>query len=202
MERFLGSEPITSHTGESLADCVVSMVHDLALDLTNCHGQSYDNASNMSGKYNGLQAHLKKRNPLIHYVPCAAHSLNLVGVNSIEACNNVVGKYFDLLQSLYTFTSASTHRWGTVFGDSNVSINLTLKSFSTTRWSCRADPTKALWENYQKIHERLRALSTDDTEKRDTRSEGALCALCTIGDIGDGVHGQVLGYYIIKISSN
>ena len=56
-------------------------------------------------------------------------------------------------------------------------IDLTLKSLSTTRWSCRADPTKALWENYQKIHERLRALSTDDTEKRDTRSEGAaLCA--------------------------
>ena len=64
--------------------------------------------------------------------------------------------------------SASTHRWGTVFGDSNVRINLTLKSLSTTRWSCCADSTKALWENYQNIQERLRTLSTDDTEKRDT----------------------------------
>ena len=84
VERFVGFEPIYSHTGASLADCVVKMTKDLELDLSNCRGQSYDDASNMSGKYNGLQAHLKKINPLIHYVPCAAHSLNLVGVNSIE----------------------------------------------------------------------------------------------------------------------
>uniref|UniRef100_A0A673NLW3 TTF-type domain-containing protein n=1 Tax=Sinocyclocheilus rhinocerous TaxID=307959 RepID=A0A673NLW3_9TELE len=77
VERFLAFEPIESHTGESLADCILAMVDSLRLDLSNCRRQSYDNASNMSGKYKGVQTHLKRSNPFIHFVPCAAHSLNL-----------------------------------------------------------------------------------------------------------------------------
>ena len=37
-----------------------------------------DNGSNMSGKYSGLQARIWERNPLADYIPCFAHSLNLV----------------------------------------------------------------------------------------------------------------------------
>lgn len=73
-ERFIGFESIYSHTGSSLADCVIMMVSNLGLDLSNCHGQAYDNASNMSGRYDGLRAQLKKNNPLIHSIPCTAHS--------------------------------------------------------------------------------------------------------------------------------
>lgn len=78
VKRFIAFEPIHSHTGSSLAACVPNMVSGLGLDLSDCRGQAYDNASNMSGKYNGLQAHLKRQNPLIYYIPYAAHSLNLV----------------------------------------------------------------------------------------------------------------------------
>lgn len=174
VERFVGFEPISSHRGESLADCVISMVQQLGLDLENCRGQSYDNASNMSGKYNGLQAHLKKQNPLIHYVPCAAHSLNLVGVNSVEDCSDDVGNYFDFMQSLYNFAAASTHRWEKMFGDDR--SQLTLKALSNTRWSCRAESAKALWQHYNDLHEKLKRLSVDEDEKRETRSEAS--ALC------------------------
>lgn len=111
VERFMGFEPIHSHTGVTLAECVIKVGRDLGLDLSNCRGQSYDNASNMSGKYNGLQAHLKKENPLIHYTPSAAHSLNLVGVSTIDNCCEEVDSFSELLQSLYSFSSASTHRW-------------------------------------------------------------------------------------------
>ncbi|XP_042567684.1 uncharacterized protein LOC109060026 [Cyprinus carpio] len=87
-------EPIHSHTGFSLAESVIEMVCRLGLDLLDCRGQSYDNASNMAGKYSGLQAHLKKQNPLIHYTPCAAHSLNLVGVNCVDNCCEEVNSFF------------------------------------------------------------------------------------------------------------
>lgn len=140
-------------------------------------GQSFDNASNMSGRYNGLQAHLKQKKTLIHYVPCAAHSLNLVGVNSIEGSSLEVGQYFDLLQSLYTFSAGSTHRWERVFRNSDIHIDLTLKSLSNTRWSYGADSTKALWQNYVKIREALKSISEDETEKRDTRSEARTLAV-------------------------
>lgn len=64
VERFLGFEPLHCHTGASLAERVLKMLRDLGLDMSNCRGQSYDNAINMSGKYNRLQAHLKMQNPL------------------------------------------------------------------------------------------------------------------------------------------
>lgn len=142
---MLTFEPIKSHTGESLAECVVAMVVILGLKLSNCRGQSYNNASSMSGKYNGLQTYPKKRNPLIHYVPCAAHSLNVVGVNIIEASSPEAGHYFGTPQSLYNFCSSSTSRWGKFFRKTGVS--LTLKSLSTKRWSSPAKSTKALWKN-------------------------------------------------------
>ena len=45
-----------------------------------------DNSANMSGKYNGMQAKLCDINPLALYVPCAAHSLHLIGVCAVECC--------------------------------------------------------------------------------------------------------------------
>ena len=173
VERFIGFEPIHSHTGLSLAESVISMVRNLGLDLANCRGQSYDNASNMSGKYNGLQAQLKKVNPLIHYTPCAAHSLNLVGVNTIEDCSADVISFFELLQSLYTFCSASTYRWNTVFKNSDFSISHTLKSLCGTRWSCRADSTKALCKNYSAIRDSLAKIASDSDEKERCKREAS-----------------------------
>ena len=60
------------------------MVVKNGINIKNCRGQNYDNASNMSGKYNGMQAHIKNHNPLAMWIPCAAHSLNLVGKYAVE----------------------------------------------------------------------------------------------------------------------
>jgi len=46
--------------------------------IENCRGQSYDNDRNMLGIYSGLQARIKELNPIIEYMPCSGHSLNLV----------------------------------------------------------------------------------------------------------------------------
>uniref|UniRef100_A0A3B1JF76 TTF-type domain-containing protein n=1 Tax=Astyanax mexicanus TaxID=7994 RepID=A0A3B1JF76_ASTMX len=173
VERFLAFEPIENHSGDSLAECVVAMVENLGLDLSNCRGQSYDNASNMSGKYNGVQAHLKQRNSLICYVPCAAHSLNLVGVNAVDSSPEA-GRFFDFVQAMFTFCASSTHRWRKVFRDTD--IKLTLKSLSGTRWSARAESTKALWKYYAQLREALNDMSKDMEEKCVTRSEAS--ALC------------------------
>lgn len=53
--------------------------------MENCHGKSFDNAANMSGKYEGLQDHIEHKNPFAQFVPCAGHSLNLVSVSATES---------------------------------------------------------------------------------------------------------------------
>lgn len=58
---------------------VLKTLEDLNIDFRNCRGQSYDNAANMSGCYNGLQALLAEKKQIGFLFPLRGHSLNLVG---------------------------------------------------------------------------------------------------------------------------
>jgi len=44
------------HTGESIAEVIVSFLAQHNIDLAYCRGRSYDYVSNMSGRYRGVQA--------------------------------------------------------------------------------------------------------------------------------------------------
>ncbi|KAG8451639.1 hypothetical protein GDO86_003726 [Hymenochirus boettgeri] len=155
VERFLGFVPIHSHTGEHLESTLLTVLADKKIDIQHCRGQSYDNASNMSGKYNGLQARIRNLNPLADYVPCSAHSLNLVGTCAAECCLNAVS-FFNFLEKIYTFFSGSTHRWEILKNQLNkASGNLSLKHLSSTRWAARSDATKALRRGFPQVNEAL-----------------------------------------------
>ncbi|XP_065658606.1 uncharacterized protein LOC136083125 [Hydra vulgaris] len=78
-EQFFCFLQIKSHDGKSLIDDVLDLLERYDIIITNFLGQAYDNASNMCGKYSGLQARLKERSELSFYIPCAGYSLNLVG---------------------------------------------------------------------------------------------------------------------------
>lgn len=82
-------------------------------NILDCRGQSYDNAANMSGIYNGFQAKIKELCLLVEYIPCSAQSLNLVGECAAE-CPQEACWFFGLLQEIYTFFTASTQRWETL----------------------------------------------------------------------------------------
>ncbi|XP_065675655.1 zinc finger MYM-type protein 1-like [Hydra vulgaris] len=58
-ERFFSFLQIKSHGGKSLITDILDLLERYDTDITNCRGQAYDNASNMSGKYSGLKARLK-----------------------------------------------------------------------------------------------------------------------------------------------
>ena len=81
-----------------------------SIDFADCRGQSYDNASSMSGKYNGMQAILRQKNNLAVVIPCAAHSLNLVGHDAVSCCRTAVD-FFDFVQEIYVFFMASPARY-------------------------------------------------------------------------------------------
>lgn len=171
-ERLLELKPIDSHKGESIFKLLEDFLKNSKLDILNCRGQSYDNAPNMSGTYEGLQAYVKKKCDLAIYVPCTAHSLNLVGVHSVNCCLEAVN-FFGFLQSLYNFFSSATHRWNiltTSIEKSDSNRLLVLKSLSDTRWSCHTESCKALINNYTKIIEVLETIiSPNSKENEDTK---------------------------------
>lgn len=171
VERFIRFLQLRSHTAEAMTDLVLALLTELGIDISNCRGQSYDNAANMSGIYTGLQARVKEINPVAYFVPCAAHSLNLVGVCSVDSCLAAVS-YFGIMQSLYNFFSASTYRWQTLkdFSPSSAMAAM-VKTISATRWSARADATKCLFVHYKDIKNALIAISADDRHKIEARTE-------------------------------
>lgn len=135
-------------------------------------GQSYDNAS--SGKYKGLQARIKDHNSLAEYVPCTAHSLNLVGTHAADCCLNVT-KLFMFVQEIYVFMSASTSRWAMlkniVESSSSCTKKLLPKRLNITRWAAKWHAVKALLLNYWSYYDALNKISADPNETNANRAE-------------------------------
>ena len=109
-ERFFSFIEIHAHDAAYLYQVIIDILKKWDIDITKCRGQSYDNASNMSGAYTGLQARIKSKSPTAEYIPCSNHSLNLVGNAAAESCTSAV-TFFDFVQNLYVWFSVSTHRW-------------------------------------------------------------------------------------------
>lgn len=171
VERFVVFMGNKGHGAQEMFDALMKFMETVNMDIRDCRGQSYDNASAMSGKYNGLQAKVREKNKLAFWIPCTAHSLNLVGKDAAECCSSAV-HFFDFVEKLYVFFTISTHRHQILMellkhGDSS----LTLKRVTTTRWSCRADALKALKENYHQIQEALKQIADDLEEKMCVRCE-------------------------------
>ena len=102
VERFAKFIPIRGRTGHQLADFPFGFIEDNGISLKNLRGQSYDNPFKMSGKYKGMQAIIKERNHQAEYIPCIAHSLNLVKKCVAECCQSVV-RFLMFVQGLYLF---------------------------------------------------------------------------------------------------
>lgn len=60
-ERLFHLTPVTSHKGEFIFNILSEFLKNTGLDIKNVRGQSYDNAANMSGIYEGLQALVKNQ---------------------------------------------------------------------------------------------------------------------------------------------
>ncbi|XP_042209606.1 zinc finger MYM-type protein 1-like [Homarus americanus] len=72
VERFVKFLPIEGHKAQEMFKGLLKFFADNDIDIQNCRGQSYDNATSMSGRYNGLQAKVVAENHHAIWIPCAA----------------------------------------------------------------------------------------------------------------------------------
>ena len=81
--------------------------------MTLDRGQSYDNTKNMSGEYEGLQAHVQKLTMLHSLYHAADIFFNQCGVHAMQCCLEAVNA-FTFLQKWYSFFVPSAHRWAVI----------------------------------------------------------------------------------------
>ena len=114
---------------QDMFDTLMEFLEENDLHLSNCRGQSYDNASAI--------------------------------------------KFFDFIEKLFVFFTSSRHRHQILPEKLNAATSaaLIVKRVSTTRWSCRANATKALKLDYQPIGSALEEISINAEEKACVRCE-------------------------------
>ena len=106
-----------------------------------------------------MQAWIHHLDEFAIYVPCAGHSLNLVGVKAAECCLQTV-KFFDFVQRAYSFSAASTHRWNVL--TSSLAKGFVVKRLSDTRWSAHFDAVHALYGGFEEIKHALDSVLADN----------------------------------------
>lgn len=169
IERFLQFVPIHGHGAEHLEKVVLNFLQENNISISDCRGQSYDNASNMAGQYSGLQKRINDKSELALFIPCAGHSLNLVGNSAAGCCLQAI-IFFDFVQCLYNFFSASTHRWQVLLSFVGKGKKI-VKQLSGTRWSARADAVTCLHESYDEIKKALESLIMDRSQTKETQND-------------------------------
>ena len=138
----------------------------LWLGTKNLRGQFYDGAFNISGRFNGLQAKIQEVNKSALYVHCYAHSLNLVLVSTISQASR---NFFGVIQSLYNFIAGSSKRHDIFLKmqkERGMSVPVTLKSLSDTRWACHINSFRSLNTTLSAVLDTLEAVAESEGDSR------------------------------------
>lgn len=149
-EHFLGFLIAPESTGLGLSSLILNRLEELNIPFQDCRGQSYDNGANMKGKNKGVQARLLVKNPRAFYVPCSSHTLNLTVSDAAKASTDA-SCFFGNVEKVYNLFAGSTQRWAIL----RKFVDLTLKSWSETRWESRIKSIEALRYQSEKVREAL-----------------------------------------------
>ncbi|XP_050302779.1 zinc finger MYM-type protein 1-like [Anthonomus grandis grandis] len=159
-EDFLQFIPADSLTGENLSNTILNSLESFGVDLNYSVGQGYDGASNMSGKFNGVQKCIRQRCLKAIYIHCAAHLLNLAISKACEVqqIRNCLG----VIEKLYTFFN-TPRRKNVVLSkikESNEHPSAkTLKRLCATRWISKYEAVQDFMELHKYVVESLEDIS-------------------------------------------
>ena len=71
---------------ERMLSKLLKQLEAVELHTQGCRGEAFDNASVMAGHRSRVQKRFAGINPMVVFVPCTNHSLNLAGVHAALAC--------------------------------------------------------------------------------------------------------------------
>ena len=83
-EDFIGLYQVESIDANCLVFAIKDALLQMELQLSACHGQCYDGASNMSGNKNGVATQISTEEKRAIYVHCYGHALNLAVGDTIK----------------------------------------------------------------------------------------------------------------------
>ncbi|XP_050065649.1 zinc finger MYM-type protein 1-like [Aphis gossypii] len=168
-EIFLKYVNVHNLTGQHLASAILEGLHSCGIDCSKMYGQGYDGASNMSGKFKGVQTIIRNKYPMALYVHCAAHTLNLAVSSSCEqqAIRNCLG----VVEKMHCFFNTPKRHSILLEAIANSDLNpssKSLKRLCATRWVERYTAVNDFVELFPCVVEALEEISTTFNDKSST----------------------------------
>ena len=153
-EDALGLVQLPDTKAATLFSVIKDVLIRCSLPISQCRGQAFDGASNMSGVRNGVQALIKQEESRALYVHCLAHSLNLCVQEVTRKCvnvRNVMDFIYELVQ-LIKFSPKRLHVFESLKRNVVVSggdATPRLRTLCPTRWTIRHTSINSILLNYE-----------------------------------------------------
>ena len=149
-------------TGEVLSSAILAHLQSWDIPITNCRGQGYDGASNMSSSDRGVQGRIQQHAPLAFYTHCQAHQLNLCvvkacGIPDIRNANSVISE----IAKFFNYSPKRQHFFEYIISQNSVDSNISkLNNLCKTRWIERIDAYATFFELYPSTISTLQSISS------------------------------------------
>ncbi|XP_065667807.1 zinc finger MYM-type protein 1-like [Hydra vulgaris] len=158
-EHFIDFIPVEQTTGAALTDVILKMLTQTRIPIEDMRGQGYVNGANMRGHQSGVQKRIFEKNSRAFFVPCHAHSKNLVVNNAAKSFREAVA-YFGMKNS---FEKSS---WKKIFP----------KPLTATRWESRIEAVQPFRYCAAEIFDALFEISQDIFYDPSSRHEAEVLA--------------------------
>ena len=163
-ERLLSIVKANGSSGEALFNLLKSSLDRLQLNISNCVGDSFDGAANMSGEYKGVQARISEVASNHIHVWCYAHTLNLV-LGDVTSLNVSSVSLFGLLNKAAVFFRESHKRmnaWeNTLQSNIGTSRMKKLNTIGTTRWWAKSNAIRKIFGSFDDDEAASKGLFSD-----------------------------------------
>ena len=171
----------SSIKGVNLCANILSFLQENNIDILKIRAQCYDGASNMAGKFRGVQALMRERSPHANYVHCKSHCLNLALIHSsnIQCVRTMISTVQDISFMFDYSAKRLTAFVDELSRDASTKVEMEqrtkLRTLCETRWSSRADALASFKHAFPVVVHALETLQADG----DTKAAGQYLAVFT-----------------------
>ena len=151
-EDFIGLYEVPTIDANTLVQAIRDTLLRMGLSVSQCRGQCYDGASNMSGKKTGVATRILSQEKRAIYTHCYGHALNLAVSNTIkqsQICNEALEVAFEICR-LIKYSPKRNNAFDQIKaknGDEDVP-SVGIRKFCSTRWTVRGESISSILENY------------------------------------------------------
>ena len=177
-EDIIGMVEVDQTDAATLSSTLKDVLIRCGLPLSNCRGQTYDGASNMSGHLSGVASRLKQEEPRAFYVHCVAHCLNLCLQDCAHQCP-CIRDALALANDMSTLIHSSPKRLALFrYLKEQLSPGSPgLKPLCPTRWTVRTGAIDAILKNYSVISEELEQIEVESHSESSRKALGLLALM-------------------------